>query len=185
MPVTERAGMAGMAGDSGAGAVPVRPARSAGRQQAVAIYGTIVTAAILSSAGDRLPVPDLVVSIVVTLAVYWVAEEYAEILGEHLAGGRLPTWPYIRAALTATWPMVTASFVPLLFLVAAWLLGASGPAAANAGLAAAVMELVLYGWGAGRAARLRGRQRLAVAAAAAALGLVMIVLKDVVLVHLH
>ena len=54
MPVTERAGMAQMAGDSGAGAVPVRPVRSAGRQQAVGIYGTIVTAAILSSAGDRL-----------------------------------------------------------------------------------------------------------------------------------
>ena len=174
-----------MAGDSGTGAVPVRPVRSPGRQRAVGIYGTIVTAAILSSAGDRLPVPDLVVSVVVTLSVYWVAEEYAEILGEQLAVGHLPTWSYVRAALAATWPMVTASFVPLLFLIAAWLLGASGPAAANAGLAAAVVELVLYGWSAGRAASLRGKQRFAVAAAAAALGLVMIVLKDVVLTHLH
>ena len=173
-----------MAGDSGTGAVPVRPGRSHGRQRAVGIYGTIVTAAILSSAGDRLSVPDLVVSIVVTLSVYWVAEEYAEILGEQLASGHLPTWPYVRAALAATWPMITASFVPLLFLVAAWLLGAAGPAAANAGLGAAVVELMLYGWSAGGAASLRGKQRCAVTSAAAALGLAMIVLKDVVLIHL-
>jgi hypothetical protein len=162
-----------------------QPVRSPGRQRAVGIYGTIVTAAILSSAGDRLSAPDLVVSIVVTLSVYWIAEEYAKILGEQLAGGRLPTWPYVRAALAATWPMVTASFVPLLFLIAAWLLGASPPAAANAGLAAAVVELVLYGWSAARAARLGGRQRVAITAAAAALGLVMIALKDVVLIPLH
>jgi hypothetical protein len=166
------------------GGVPVRPGRSHGRQRAVGIYGTIVTAAILSSAGDRLSVPDLVVSIVVTLSVYCVAEEYAEILGEQLASGHLPTWPYVRAALAATWPMVTASFVPLLFLVAAWLLGAAGPAAANAGLGAAVVELMLYGWSAGGAASLRGKQRCAVTSAAAALGLAMIVLKDVVLIHL-
>ena len=174
-----------MAGPAGAGAEPGPSVRSPGRQRAVGVYGTIVTAAILSSAGDRLSAPDLVVSLVVTLSVYWVAEEYAEILGEQLADGHLPTWPYVRAALAATWPMVSTSFAPLLFLVAAWLLGASAPAAANAGLAAAVVELVLYGWIAGRAARLRGRQQLAVASAAAALGLVMVALKDVVIMHLH
>ena len=113
-----------MAGDPGAKAEPSRLVRSPGRRRAVSIYGTIVTAAILSSAGDRLSVLDLVISIVVTLFVYWAAEEYAEILGEQLADGRLPTWRYIRDALAATWPMVSASFSPLLFLVAAWLLGA-------------------------------------------------------------
>ena len=174
-----------MTGTPGGRAEPGPSVRSAGRQRAVAIYGTIVTAAILSSAGDRLSAPDLVVSVAVTLSVYWVAEEYAEILGEQLANGQLPTWPYIRAALAATWPMVTASFAPLLILILAWLLGAAPPAAANAGLAAAVVELVLYGWGAGRAAGLRGKPQLLVASAAAALGLVMIALKDVVLVHLH
>jgi hypothetical protein len=174
-----------MAGNPDAGPEFLHPVRSPGRRRAVGIYGTIVTAAILSSAGDRLSAPDLVVSIVVTLFVYWIAEEYAEILGEQLAGGHLPTWPYVRAALVATWPMVSASFVPILFLILAWLLGASAPAAANAGLGAAVVELVLYGWSAGRAARLRGKQQLAVASAAAALGLLMVGLKDVILIHLH
>jgi len=46
-----------------------------------------------------------VVAVVVTLVEYWVAEEYAELLGEQAEGGRLPAWPHIRTALAATWPM--------------------------------------------------------------------------------
>jgi hypothetical protein len=174
-----------MAGTLGARAGPEHVVRSAGRRRAVGIYGTIVTAAILAAAGDQLSVLDLVISVVVTLSVYWVAEEYAEILGEQLADGHLPTWRYVRAALAATWPMVGATFVPLLFLVAAWLLGASAGNAANAGLIAALVELVIYSWAAGRAAGLKGRQQLAVASTAVVLGLMMITLKDVVLIHLH
>jgi len=44
---------------------------------------------------------------------------------------------------------------------------------------------MIYAWSAGRAAQLRGRQLLIITAVAAALGLVMIILKDVVLIHLH
>jgi hypothetical protein len=42
-----------------------------------------------------------VVSILVTLLVYWLAEEYAELLGEQLEGGQLPTWVDVRTALSA------------------------------------------------------------------------------------
>jgi len=86
-----------------------------------------------------------VVAVLVTLLVYWIAEQYAELLGEHAEHGHLPTWPHIRAGLAASWPMVAASFVPLLVLVASRLAGASTAAAANAGLIAAetpVIEVV-------------------------------------------
>jgi hypothetical protein len=63
-----------------------------GRRRAAGIYGAIVTAAILAAAGGHLPTSVLVVSIVVTLLVYWLAEEYAEVLGEQAAAGRLPGW---------------------------------------------------------------------------------------------
>ena len=49
----------------------------------------------------------------------------------------------------------------------------------------AIVFLMIYAWFAGRAAQLRGRQLLIITAAAAALGLMMIILKDVVLIHLH
>ena len=81
--------------------------------------------------------------------------------------------------------MVSASYAPLLALVLARLAGASALTAANIGLVAAVVLLIIYGWLAGRAAQLRGRKLLAAVSVAAALGLVMILLKDLVLIHLH
>jgi hypothetical protein len=164
---------------------PRPAAKNRGRRRAAGIYGAIITAAILDTAGGHLSTAALAVSVVVTLLVYWLAEEYSEILGEQAAGGLLPGWADIRAALMATWPMVSASFAPLLALVLARLAGASASAAANVGLTAAIVLLTIHGWWAGRAAQLRGWQLLLATLVAAALGLVMIALKDLVLIHLH
>ena len=131
------------------------------------------------------PPPPLVVSVVVTLLVYWLAEEYAEMLGEQVQGGHLPGRARILTSLAATWPMVSASYLPLLALVLARLVGASALAAANVGLAAAIVLLTIHGWWAGRAAQLRSWQLFFATSAAAALGVVMILLKDLVLTHLH
>ena len=75
--------------------------------------------------------------------------------------------------------------MPLVALVLARLAGASASAAASFGLTAAILLLTFHGWSAGRASRLRGWQLAGVTAIAAALGLVMVVLKDLVLIHLH
>ena len=83
-----------------------------GRRRAAGIYGAIITAAILDTAGGRVSTDALVVSVVVTLLVYWVAEEYAEVLGDQVEGGRLPSRTYIWGALATTWPMVSASYAP-------------------------------------------------------------------------
>jgi hypothetical protein len=173
-----------------AGSRPVEPrqipsATTPGRRRAAGIYGAIITAAILAAVGGHLPTPALAVSVVVTLLVYWVAEEYAELLGEQVTGGRLPTRAYVRAALAGTWPMVSASYLPLLALALARVAGASASAAADVGLAAAVVLLTFHGWSAGRASQLRGWRLAGTTAIAAGLGLVMIVLKDLVLIHLH
>jgi hypothetical protein len=175
--------MAGIA--AGGGVQPGPAVGNAGRRRAAGIYGAIITAAIIAAVGDRLRTGALVVSVVVTLVVYWLAEEYAELLGEQAAGGVLPSRAYIRAALAATWPMVSASYLPLLVLVLARLAGASPSASANFGLAAAVVLLAAHGWLAARAAKLRGWQLVFAVSVAAALGLIMIVLKDIVLIHLH
>jgi hypothetical protein len=160
-------------------------ARDRGRRRAAGIYGSIITAAIIAAVGAKLSTVAVVVAVVVTLLVYWVAEEYAEVLGEQAEGGHLPTWASMRGMLASTWPMVSASYAPLLALVLARLAGASASTAANVGLALAVVLLTLHGLSAGRAARLRGRQLLLSTSVAAALGIVMILLKDVVLIHLH
>ena len=175
-----------MAGIAAGGEVQPGPtARNPGRRRAAGIYGAIITAAILDTAGGRLSTEALVITVVVTLLVYWLAEEYAEVLGDQATGGALPGWAYVRGALAATWPMVSASYLPLLALVVARVAGASPLAAANAGLVTAVAVLIIHAWSAGRSARLRGWKLLAATSVAAGLGLIMILLKDLVLVHLH
>jgi hypothetical protein len=164
---------------------PEPKAKSQGRRRAAGIYGAIITAAIIAAAGGKLPTVALAVSVVVTLLVYWLAEQYAELLGEQAEGGRLPTWDYVRKALARTWPMVSASYVPLILLVLARLAGASALVAANVGLAVAIVLLTFHGWSAGRAAKLRGWRLFFSTSVAATLGIVMIVLKDLVLLHLH
>jgi hypothetical protein len=175
-----------MAGIAAGGEIQQGPAaKNLGRRRAAGIYGAIITAAILDTAGGHLSTAALVISVVVTLLVYWLAEEYAEVLGEQVEGGRLPSRAYIWAALAATWPMVTASYAPLLALVLARLAGASALTAANVGLAAAIVLLTVHGWLASRAAQLHRWQLFFTTSIAAALGLVMIALKDFVLIHLH
>jgi hypothetical protein len=175
-----------MAGIVSGGEIQREPTtKNLGRRRAAGIYGAIVTAAILDTAGGHVSTAALVISVVVTLLVYWVAEEYAEVLGEQVEGGRLPSRAYIWGALTATWPMVSASFLPLLALLLARLAGASELTAANVGLVAAVILLTVHGWLAGRAAELQGWRLLFASSIAAGLGIVMILLKDLVLIHLH
>src|SRR5215470_10949305 len=163
-----------MTGIAAGGASPETSAAVRGRRRAAGIYGAIITAAILDTAGSNMSTDALVIAVVITLVVYWLAEEYAELLGEQVEGGRLPTWARIREALAATWPMVSASFAPLLAVVIVRLAGGSALAAANAGLVVAVVLLAFHGWSAGRASKLRGRQLLLTTSIAIALGVVMI-----------
>ena len=61
--------MAGVAGETR----PGPEARSPGKRRAAGIYGAIITAAILATAGSELHTSALVVTVVITLGVYWVA----------------------------------------------------------------------------------------------------------------
>jgi hypothetical protein len=167
-----------------AGSSP-RGAETAGRRRAAGIYGAIITASVMTAASQSLPTLALAISVLVTLVVYWLAEQYAELLGAQSAHGHVPTWRHIRTTLRDGWPIVSASFAPLAVLVLARLAGASGVAAANAGVIAAVVLLTFHGWAAARAAQLHGWPLAGATATAAALGLALVALKNLVILHLH
>jgi hypothetical protein len=142
-----------------------------------------VTAAVIAAGGGQLRTTALAVTVVVTLVVYWLAEEYAELLGEHTRAGQLPSVATVRSSLAGAWPMVTASFLPLAALLVARLLGASSVDAAWFALGTAVALLVVHGYGAARAANLVGIRLVAVTATAGLLGVAMIVLKALLQHH--
>jgi hypothetical protein len=151
--------------------------RDAARRRSAGIYGTIVASAVLAAGGAHLRTAALAVTVVVTLLVYWAAEGYAELLGEHAHAGHLPSRRHVRASLAAIWPMVSASYVPLLALLVARVLGADTRTAATLALVVAIALLLVQGWVGGKASQLRGIRLLAVTLTAGTFGVVMILLK--------
>jgi hypothetical protein len=121
--------------------------------------------------------------VIVTLVVYWLAEQYAELLGEHTSAGRLPSGRQVRASLAAAWPMVTASYLPVATLLVARVFGASSETAAQVALIVTAVLLVVHAHAAGRAAGLVGRRLLAITIMAALLGVAMVVLKTLLQHH--
>jgi hypothetical protein len=156
---------------------------SSGRRRAAGIYGTIVTAAVIAAGGGQLSTAALEVTVLVTLLTYWLAEQYAELLGQQTHAGRLPSPSQVKASLSAAWPMVTASFVPLVSLLVARIAGATASAAATAALLVTIALLVVHGYSAGRAAGLAGIRLVAITCTAGVLGTVMVVLKTLLQHH--
>jgi hypothetical protein len=154
-----------------------------GRRRAAGIYGTVVTAAIIAAGGNQLSTSALAITVLVTLVVYWLAEQYAEILGEHTRAGRLPSAAVVRSSLAAAWPMVTSSFLPLAVLLIARGFGASAVNAAWFALAMAVVLLIFHGYSAARAAGLTGIRLVAVTGTAGLLGVAMVLLKTLLQHH--
>jgi hypothetical protein len=64
-------------------------AENTGRRRAAGIYGAIITAAILDTVGGHASTTVLVISVAVTLLVYWIAKEY-------LGASRSRSWPVSR-----------------------------------------------------------------------------------------
>jgi hypothetical protein len=164
--------------------------RTRGRLAATAvpsgIYGTIICASILASAGNQPPVRVAVV-VVVTLFVYWLAERYAEVLGLVATESGDPSVPgdgtqkitadHVRQVLRSGWSMIEASVTPLVVLLGSRLLGADAETALNIALWYTVLLLVTLGWLAATRAHLVAWRRLAATAFAALLGLIVVGLK--------
>ena len=138
---------------------------------------------VLAAVGSALPTWSVALAVFVTLVVYWLAEEYAGLV-EHASTGHLPSWARTRGALKAKWPIVGASYIPVVTLLLARLLGATPSTAALVALIVIVALLIVYGWRAGRAAGLRGFPLVVMTLLAGGLGLLMIALKFV-LGNLH
>lgn len=150
---------------------------------AAGIYGLIVAASVVAAVGAHMPTVLLALAVFVTVLVYWLAEEYAALI-EHTSAGHLPSWARTRAALKARWPIVSASYIPVVTLLLARLFGATPSNAAYIALIVITGLLTVYGWRAGRSAGLRGVPLVVMTLLAGGLGLLMIFLK-VLLVNIH
>jgi hypothetical protein len=145
------------------------------RELAHAIHGTVVGAAAMAAASLHGTLGQVVVTVLVTVFVYWAAERYARVLSTAVHGphrlGRIAT------VLRHGWPMVQAAYTPLAVLIVVELF--TGNLRAGVLTALIVGTLLLGGLG-HAAARRAGTSRAGAigwGAISAALGVVIIVLK--------
>jgi hypothetical protein len=143
---------------------------------AAAIYGVIVSSAVMaaSHANGAFAVA---ASVVVTLVVYWAAERYARLIAERIHDGQRPSWRQARRQLTRGWELVTASFLPLVVMIVARLLGADVSGAVLGGLVCSTVMLCVAGWEIGRHGHLSIGERLVSAIVAGLFGVGMIAMK--------
>ena len=156
----------------------VHPARN----PASAVYGTVLAGSLIAVQGESdVSVLRLVVVVLLTQSVYWLAHSYAELVGDRITTGARPRLVDVRRLLGEQWPLVSASFVPLAVVGLAWASGSSRNNAVLAGLWASVLVLALWAYLAGRRAGLRTGELLLYVLLSAAFGLAVVLLK--VFVH--
>jgi hypothetical protein len=151
--------------------------RSPTRNTAAAIYGTVVTAALI--AGDSIESTDtalIVGTVVIVVPLYWLAHAYAEFLAQ---GIHEDTAPKVVATLRQELGIIWSA-VPLLGIILVLRgAGVGENAAINVALWLAVVELVVVAIVAARHNHLRGLALAAAVVVSALFGVVIVILKAV------
>jgi hypothetical protein len=145
---------------------------------AAGIYGIIVSAAVMAASHAPSTAATLV-SVLITLIIYWAAERYARIVAERIHEGHRPSRHTVQVQLTSGWEMITASTLPLAALVLARLLGAGLQGAVIWALVCSTVLLCVAGWRIGRYGGLTAWEQFASTAVAGLFGIGLIVLKTV------
>lgn len=141
------------------------------------IYGLIVASSVLAAGSQDDGILQVALTVLITLVVYWLAETYAHVMAVRHVRGHGLSWAHSRHDLRRGWPLVSASFIPLLVVVGAAILGADVSAAQNAGLICATVLLFSSGLVAGRRSGLTGYKLALAALTAAGFGIALIGLK--------
>jgi hypothetical protein len=145
------------------------------RDYSSAVYGSVLAATVVVSAGDLRAPGVLALLLIVTGVVFWFAHVYAAtVAGVH--GG----WQAgaIRAGLRHEWPVAFAAVPPAIAaIVLGFLPNISVRDGVWAALIVAIVEQQLWGYAAARNARLSGPVLIKTTLLNAGMGLIIVALK--------
>ncbi|MFI7439338.1 hypothetical protein [Nonomuraea indica] len=153
-----------------------------GARYAGAVYGSLLAASVVAgSAADGTPMAagDLVVVLISTGVVFWLAHLYVQVIGQRAT----LTWRRLRDAGRREWPLAQAAVPPAIAAAMASALGLSDTVATWAAMTVAVTAQV--GWAVAAAVRTRYDRGVVVLSGLAnlVLGLAIVVLKTLVAAH--
>jgi hypothetical protein len=140
------------------------------------ITGTVVSSAVIAASVGHLEETRLVIAILATAFIYWLAHLHARTLGDAVKHHTHPV-DALKEALAETWPILAAALVPAVILIITQLAGAGIRTAAWIAVIASTVLLTLYSFFAGRRGGLGIGGSLVSASVGAMLGILIIVLK--------
>ena len=140
------------------------------------ITGTVVSAAVIAAAAGHLEETHIVLAILGTAFIYWLAHLHARTLGDAVKHRTHPI-DALKEALAETWPILAAALMPAVILLVAQLIGAELHNAAWIAVIASTVLLAIYSFFAGRRGGLSLGGSLISGAIGAMLGILVIGLK--------
>jgi hypothetical protein len=140
------------------------------------ITGTVVSTAVIAAAAGHLENTHLVIAILGTAFIYWLAHLHARTLGDSVKHRTHPV-DALKEALAETWPILAAACVPAIILVIVQVIGIELRTGAWIAVIASTVLLTIYSFLAGRRGGLGLRGSLLSAAIGASLGMLVILLK--------
>ncbi|MEE1751541.1 hypothetical protein [Streptomyces sp. SP18CS02] len=157
------------------------PAEASGRNYTGAVYGSLLAASVIATAGTLGPFPrlQLVVMLITTGLIFWITHVYADLVGNRLAH-RAPSWGVIRRAARREWPIAGAALPPAAAVALSPFVGLTPGDTAWLGLAVAITDQVA--WATAAVVRAGAPRRLIVVNGAVnlLLGLAIVAAKAVV-----
>jgi hypothetical protein len=140
------------------------------------ITGTVVSAAVIAAAAGHLGETRIVLAILATALIYWLAHLHARTLGDAVKHHTHPM-DALREALAETWPILAAAGLPAVILLVIQLVGIDIRVGAWIAVIACTVLLTIYSFFAGRRGGLGLGGSLLSAAIGAGLGMLVIGLK--------
>jgi len=140
------------------------------------ITGTVVSAAVIAAAVGHLEETRLVLTILGTAFIYWLAHLHARTLGDAVKHHTHPV-DALKEALAETWPILAAALVPAVILLVTQLAGLPIRTDAWIAVIASTVLLTAYSFFAGRRGGLGLGGSVLSACIGALLGLMVIGLK--------
>jgi hypothetical protein len=140
------------------------------------ITGTVVSAAVIAAAAGHLEEAHIVLAILGTAFIYWLAHLHARTLGDAVKHRTHPV-DALKEALAETWPILASSLVAALILLVTQLVCVRISTGAWIAVIASTVLLTVYSFLAGRRGGLGMGGGLLSAAIGAALGLLVVLLK--------
>ena len=150
---------------------------------AAAIYGSIVSAALLAAFHEEhVPAADALAALLSTAVVFWLAHAWSTIVAERIHLGLAFTLRQALHVARAEWPLVESTLVPSIVLLLGWTGVFSDQSAIDVATAVCLLQLLGWGFVVGRRAYHRWLQAFAAGIANGAVGVALVAL-EVAVIH--